>query len=577
MVINPPFMKQISTLLVCLMLHTLSYAQLPNRYDVIIDELMSDPLPQIGLPNAEWIELRNVSGAPFNLQGWRIGDAGSQSGPMPAFVLKPDSFVIVCTASAAAVLSVYGSCISVTGFPSLDNAGDIIYLRSPQNKVIHAVNYSDNWFGNELKKQGGWTLEMIDPKNPCSGMDNWMASKDVQGGTPGKINSVNALNADQQAPSLLRAFAVDSVNISLYFSETLDSLSAATPAHYSISDGIGIPLSAIAVSPLFNQVNLRLGTPLQRNKQFLLTASTITDCSGNNIDPASETRVGLCEPADSFDVVINEILFNPKPGCVDYVELFNRGKKILDLSTLYIANRNTAGQVSSITTLITKSQAFFPNDFLLLTTDAIAVRRDYFSADPSVFSELNSMPSFNDDEGHVLVLNAQGRIIDELFYSEKWHFKLIDNPEGVALERIDQQSPTLQPDNWHSASGSSGYGTPGLKNSQYHPEPALKGQVTISPDIISPDNDGRDDVATIAYQFPSAGYVANITVFDVQGRPVRYLQRNALCGIQGNFRWDGLGERYQSLPVGIYVVFTEVFNLEGKKKQFKNVIVVARR
>jgi len=87
---------------------------------------------------------------------------------------------------------------------------------------------------------------------------------------------------------------------------------------------------------------------------------------------------------------------------VDYVELFNRSKKILDLSTLYIANRNSAGQVSSITSLITKSQAFFPNDFLLLTTDAIAVKREYFSADPAVFSELNSMPSFNDDEGHVL-------------------------------------------------------------------------------------------------------------------------------------------------------------------------------
>lgn len=570
-------MKQVSLLLACLFLHAHTFSQIAKRYDVIIDELMADPSPQVGLPNAEWIELRNLSASAYNLQGWRIGDAGSQSGPMQNYILKPDSFVIVCPASALAALSAFGPCISVSGFPSLDNTGDIIYLRSPQNLVIHALNYSDNWYGNELKKQGGWTLEMIDPENPCSGLENWTASIDIRGGTPGKKNSAHALNPDRMAPILLSAFAYDSVTISLFFSETLDSITAATAAHYFINDGIGNPLSATAAPPLFNQVNLRLGTPLTRNKEYSLTANAVTDCSGNSIDPATVVRLGLCEPADSFDVVINELLFNPKPGSVDYVELYNRSKKIIDLSTLYIANRNTAGQVSSITSLGNGNLAFFPNDLRLLTTDAIAIRRDFFSSDPAVFTELNAMPSFNDDEGHVLLLNSSGRIIDELNYNEKWHFKLIDNPEGISLERINQHSPTQQPDNWHSASGSSGYGTPGLKNSQYHPEDAFKGQVSISPGIISPDNDGRDDVATISYQFPSAGYVANITVFDAQGRPVRYLQRNALCGIQGNFRWDGLGERYQSLSVGIYVVFTEIFNLEGKNKQFKQVIVVAGR
>jgi len=58
---------------------------------------------------------------------------------------------------------------------------------------------------------------------------------------------------------------------------------------------------------------------------------------------------------------------------------------------------------------------------------------------------------------------------------------------------------------------------------------------------------------------------------------VRYLQRNALMGTKGYFRWDGLGEKNDKLPVGIYVVYTEVFNLQGKSRQFKNVVVLARR
>ncbi len=71
--------------------------------------------------------------------------------------------------------------------------------------------------------------------------------------------------------------------------------------------------------------------------------------------------------------------------------------------------------------------------------------------------------------------------------------------------------------------------------------------------------------------------MANITIFDAVGRPVRYLQRNALNGLKGFYRWDGLGEKQQKLPVGIYIVYTEVFNLQGKTKKFKNTIVLARR
>jgi hypothetical protein len=187
------------------------------------------------------------------------------------------------------------------------------------------------------------------------------------------------------------------------------------------------------------------------------------------------------------------------------------------------------------------------------------------------------MPSYNDDEGNVIILNAQGNIVDELKYDEKWHFKLIDNREGVALERIDYNAATQNSDNWHSAATSVGYGTPTYKNSQYRIDLQAQGEITLTPEIISPDNDGMDDFATIDYLFPTAGYVANITIFDATVRTVRYLQRNALCGIKGSYRWDGLGEKNQRLPVGIYIIYTGVFNLEGKRRQFKNTIVLARR
>ncbi|MEI9935351.1 MAG: hypothetical protein WDM71_11010 [Ferruginibacter sp.] len=61
------------------------------------------------------------------------------------------------------------------------------------------------------------------------------------------------------------------------------------------------------------------------------------------------------------------------------------------------------------------------------------------------------------------------------------------------------------------------------------------------------------------------------------GRPVRYLLQNALCGTNGIYQWNGLGDKNQQLPIGIYIVYTEIFNLKGETKQFKNIVVLARK
>lgn len=549
---------------------------IPQQYDIVIDEIMADPSPQVGLPNLEWIELRNTSANTINLAGWKIGQPTSQSGAMPSFVLKPDSFVIVCTGSAVAAMSVFGPTISVTSFPALSNTGDLLSLISKENKIIHAVNYSDTWYQNQLKRDGGWTLEMIDTKNPCAGAANWRASVYPSGGTPAKKNSIDAVNRDQSAPRLLRAFAVDNLNITLVLDGPLDSAKAATASNYTVSDGIGTPQFAVALSPLFDRVALRLVNPLQVNKVYSVTASNVVDCANNVIGANKTARVGLSSVADSLDVVINEILFNPRPDGVDYVEIYNRSQKIVDLKQLSIANRSSTGVISSIKQLSLESIQLFPGDFMVITEDELIVKQQYITPNPDAFDQVTSMPSFSDDKGNVIILNSQGRIVDEVKYDDKWHFALVTNTEGVSLERIDYSGPSTQI-NFHSAANSVGYGTPGYKNSQYMVTTQVQGEIVVTPEIFSPDNDGIDDIATITYNFLSPGYVANITIFDASGRPVRYLQRNALSGITGFYRWDGLGEKQQKLPVGIYIVLSEIFNLDGKKKVFKNTIVLARR
>lgn len=543
-------------------------------YEIVIDEIMADPSPSFGLPEVEWIELRNVSNHDVNLMGCRIAKASGKSGPIPTFTLQPDSSILICSSGSLAALSNIATTKSVTSFPSLSNTGDLIYLLSPEGKTIHAVEYSDTWYQNELKKQGGWSLEMIDLNTPCLGSENWTASTSSIGASPGKINSEDALNPDEILPKLTRAFALDSTHVRLKFSEPLDSNIASNPLHYSISDGIGRALFATPIPPLFSQIDITLPIHLSKNKIYELKTEGIKDCIGNEIGISNMVRIGLTEQADSFDVVVNEILFNPKSDGVDYVELYNRSNKIINIKNLFIANLNALNEIDNISPIATEDILFFPKDYVLLTTNASVVKRGYLTKNPERIIQVNALPSFNDDEGNVLVMNEQGKILDQLKYNEDWHFKLIENTEGISLERINYNQKTQDENNWHSAASSAGYGTPGYKNSQNISGENLNQEIKISPEMITPNNDGKDDIASIQYSFSEPGNVATIIVFDAGGRKVKTLQRSVICGVNGSFNWNGLDDQNKKIPAGIYVVYFEVFNLKGVVRKFKKVVVV---
>jgi hypothetical protein len=566
-------MKKLFLIIVCILP---LYLLAQNRYDVVIDEIMADPTPQIGLPNNEWIELKNTTATAINLQNWRIGDATGQSGPMPNFTLQPDSFVIVCTASAVAAMSAFGTTISVTSFPSLDNDGDQLFLRAANGRTIHAVSYTSGWYQNEVKKDGGWTLEMMDTKSPCAGSSNWKASVNTTGGTAGKKNSIDAVNNDATAPKLKRAYNTDNVTIILVYDEPIDSLTGATLANYSI-DGSLVLTSATAIAPLFDQVQLKTSTPLLANTVYTITANNVKDCKSNTIGTANKARVGLPVDAATGEWVINEILFNPRSNAFDFVEFYNNSNKIFDASKLYIANRNSSGVISSIKVLSTTPLYIFPGDYIVETDDPDNLAMQYLVKNPDNVLAISSPPSFSDDEGTVVALNFQGNVVDEVKYKDDWHFKLIDDNEGVSLERIDPAGPSQSETNWHSAASTAGYGTPTYKNSQYKLLTVITAKIEITPKVFSPDNDGRDDIATVQYEVTEPGYIANITIFDGAGRPVRNLVRNGTLGLKGYWNWDGLDDKGNKLPVGTYIFFTEIFNLQGKKEKFKNTVVLARK
>lgn len=566
-----------NTLLCVLTLGCISYihAQPATRYDVLIHEIMANPSSSPGLPDFKYIELFNASHNAYNLNGWQISNGKSTAFIKADFVLQPDSFILICATNASTTLSLFGATIGITNFPGLNINGDMLLLRSGDDRLIHAVGYNKSWYANEVKSDGGWSLEMIDTKNPCSGGSNWKASTNAKGGTPAAPNSIAGDNKDETAPQLLRAYAADSIHILLVFDETLDSLQASVKENYVCSDGIAIEI-AEPQAPLFNSVRLKLNAPLSKEKVYSLHVKNVVDCSGNMTSNESSAKVGMSQMPALSDIVINEILFNPPTDGADYIEFYNRSNHIINAKTLYVAGRNASGNLSTLKQVSTDDILIFPGDFIVVTDNGVAVKQQYLVKSPNAIIEIPTMPSYPNTSGTLVLLNTLGEVIDELHYDEKWHFDLATNYKGVALERIDYNEPTQDKNNWHSAAASAGYGTPTYQNSQFKANEQLQGGISISPGVFSPDNDGHDDFLTIAYQFPEPGYVCNITVFDARGRTIRYLVRNGICGTEGYFRWDGIDEKNQHTGMGIYVILTEVYNLKGKTKKMKQAVTLAR-
>ncbi len=551
-------------------------AQTVNRYDVVITEIFADPTPSVGLPNSEYLELTNVSGQSINLDKWKVTDGNSTAIINQSFLLQPDSLVIVCPRAFTALFDLFGATIGVSAFPSLDNSGDQIILLSPEGKTIHAVSYKPSWYKNVLKQEGGWSLEMIDNRMPCREDDNWQASVSNIGGTPGQTNSIRASNPDTESPGLIRTYAIDSLTIAAVFNESLDSLISAIPERYEIDEGIGKPLSVTVKPPAFNEVILHLARPLLPARVYRLQVTVATDCAGNITGLRQEVKTGIPQPPREGQLRINEILFDPRPGGVDYMELFNRGPMTLDLQDIYLGNKQN-GITGSVKKCSEKAFLLFPGDYLVLTENAGIVSREYTVKNKENIVSLVSMPSFPDDQGTIVLMDSQGNELDVFSYLDDYHFPLLSDRQGVSLERIDPAAPSMDPANWHSAATDAGYGTPGYINSQYRRLDPVAGEIHITPLTFSPDQDGHDDQLTIQYKFPAPGYTCSVIIFDHAGRPVRYLVRNNLCGTNGFFRWNGLDEKTRNLPAGIYYLVTEIFNLEGKRKIIKRGVVLAYR
>lgn len=561
---------------ILLSLSSIVYSSVQNRikiFDIIITEIMVDPFPEIGLPGCEYIEIYNPRNIDIILTDLSLV-VGTKQNEIPVKILKAKEYNVLCPLRRSYEFKNPEICIEITGFPTLSNSGQSVSIINSNGEVICFVLYEKSWYNDAFKAQGGWSIEMIDTNNPCGCYSNWSASQSLSGGSPGQVNSINGFKPDMSEPVAKRISVIEKNTIKLYFSEPMNKISLVDISTYSIN---GIKYEQLIINPIgpdFSIVEIILPFLMNVREIYNLNIGIApVDCVGKAIIRNNDLFFTLPEKPGKNDVIINEILFDPGPGGSEFVEFYNRSQKCIDLSDLYLTKKEPG--MEKVYPLYPTSYLLFSGEYILITDNTREIINKYICLNPDRLININNLPSLPDTEGELYLINRWEEIVDNVQYSEKMHHPLINNPDGISIERISPDVPSSELSNWHSASMSAGFASPGYINSQSLNYEKTYGTIELSPEVFSPDNNGYHDVLKINYDFGQIGFSGKVIIYDANGRSIKEILNNGLFGNSGSFFWDGTNSNGKIVPAGIYIVYFEVFDLFGNVNKYKKCCVLA--
>ena len=392
------------------------------------------PIPDVELNplfDAEFVELYNNTTSLIGLDSCFFSDLSSNAS-LNGAIIEPNEYLIVCEKSAVENLSKYGNVIGVSSWPSLNNSGDILSLTC-KNQSVHTVEYNDDWYQIEDKKDGGWSLEQVDAANPCGENLNWKGSLDANKATPGKDNSILGVLKDAVAPEIVAANAINDTTLLIEFNENI-SLSDFNSASFKVSPSVVIEFDSLQGK---KTTVLRLNAPLAKRTIYTLTIDGISDCVGNSVINQSVT-FGLPEYGVTGDLVINEVLFDPySTASTDFVEIYNRSEKIIDLQGWFIADFDeNKDSLDGFQLISNEPRSLLPNAFAVISKSNSDLIKHYTTIDEKTFIEITSMPSYPNGEGSVVLLNDSGLVVDRFNYSVDYQHIIIKNPEGIFIRTI---------------------------------------------------------------------------------------------------------------------------------------------
>ena len=427
-----------------------------NDYnDIVINEIMYAPSP--GEP--EWVELYNRTESPLNLKRWTFSDNSSTiSITTNDRIIESSSFIVLSRDST--IINFYSVPVEiiVLSLPALNNTGDAVVIKDSIGIIIDSINYSPDWGGNS----GGKSLERISVDENSNLQSNWGTSVSINKATPGIINSVTPKDFDIKISSFKSKNNFGIIGEEINFTIRVNNPGLNTSENFTLkifsdvnADSIPQPseqIGEILGSPIFSgdstQFNFNTSDFIEGNNYFICYAEMFSDLdTTNNISFAKVTGVIVNEIIN--DLIINEFMYAPASPEPEWIEIYNRSDKIINLKNYSIADNNDSILVIEDPILLN------PGDYFLIASNS-SIHNFYNVLSGIAYKNFSAL---NNSGDKIILLDSLNRAIDSLQYISAW-----GGSNGKSLERINTENPSVDSLNWKT-SVSRYNATPGYINS----------------------------------------------------------------------------------------------------------------
>ncbi len=531
----------------------------------------------------EWLEIYNSGERTVLFQDWGIADEKDTVIVDSAVFIYPGQFkVFAKNAGLAAQYEIEDSLIVVLSkLPTFNNSGDVVSLLNPFGGLLEQVPYTDDWLEGEDNRKP--SLERINVFLDSRVQGSWGPSVSPKNATPGQRNSVTPFKSDlglnQNALSWAPSFNVtidQNINFDLTVSNTglnafdgplsvLVFIDSGGDSIFSVGDEIIFEDSSQVAIPENEEIIIEFDYQFSVATKYNLVAQIESSLDSNPVNNMLYNSLQVLD--NSITLHLNEIKFLTEEGEPEWVEVYNSGDKAVSLQGWGIADEKD-------TVFVDSAVFIYPQNYKIIAGKA-GLDTLYEIADSQIVV-LSNLPTFNNSEDVIYLLNPLGGWLEQVPYTDDW-LEGEDN-RNPSLERISVFLDSRQQRNW-GPSVSVFNATPGKENSLFaDPGLQLKSKLEISPNPFSPDNDGHEDHTLIAIKLPANTARIKVEVFDILGRKVRSLRDNSFSGSSTSLVWDGKDNSGRKVRMGIYIVFAQILNdREGVLKELKETVVVARK
>jgi hypothetical protein len=311
-----------------------------------------------------------------------------------------------------------------------------------------------------------------------------------------------------------------------------------------------------------NSVLLSFDSGFEEDSVYTLQIQSAISICKNVLPPGKFTFGFSNRQIQEGDILINELLYNPKFHDNDFVELYNASARPLDLKNVYLGNLHDNGKPYQIACSAPQGFWLLPGEYCWICNEPDTIVQQYPRHRLNNAIQIQNMPSFPNSGGNVVLLNSNAEIMDRMYFSDAMHSAVISNSEGISLEKMNPALSSEEPINWTSSASAAGYATPGLPNSQIVVFKNGNG-FYLGTRYFSPDNDGNEDFLQLNYSMDFPGYFIQSSVFSESGIFLTTLHQNYSIDQKGSLVWDGKTE-HGIIPRGNYVILLEGFHPSGK-------------